>query len=423
MRQRVTQLERELAEAEERERMYRDLVEHLPIGVYRTTSDGKILLANAAVVKMLGFRSFSELAARNLECGAYEPNYSRAQFRERIMRDGEIRGLESVWTTHDGRELLVRENARVVMGRDGSTVYEGTVEDCTETRRREEELRAKAEFLEEVVTNASVGIFVLDEEGNYVLINPECGRIVGRWPGDHVGRRAGLHIHPDDQTKALSQFLLALGGEQIEFTTRIQSADGSYRHCHVNLSPVKLMGRAHVLGVVTDVTDRRSLEEALVKRRGSDLHIVLISALPLLSARLTEAELEHALEVFEKEFEARTRQLHVENLRRMEEYENGDVKDRSEPARVLKRYLLYISSLFGNIDVRAESSLSGSGGRLELHHCGWLQDAKRSPLLCRLCEVILKRTFEWTGLGGEVRPITTIARGAGCCRFDFELRA
>ena len=374
------------------------------------------------MVRMLGLASFSELARRDLEGGAYEPNYRRADFRERIMRDGEIRGLESVWTTLDGRELLVRENARVVVGRDGSVVYEGTVEDCTEPRKKEEELRAKAEFLEEVVTNASVGLFVLDEEGNYVLINPECGRIVGRWPGDHVGKRAGLHLHPQDQTKALSQFLLALGGEQMEFTSRIQSADGSWRHCHINLSPVTLMGRAHVLGVVTDITDRKSVEEALVKRRGVSIPTLYILALSTLASRLTPDGIETSMREFEQELDGRCRSLVVDELTRMAEYENGDPSGRGSPERVLKRYLLYLSNLLRAMDVRTESSISGHVGRLELHSCGWLQEARRSPVPCRVCATILKRSFEWAGLKGEVRPLSTIAAGAGSCRFDFQLQ-
>ncbi|MGQ9583247.1 MAG: PAS domain S-box protein [Thermoplasmatota archaeon] len=422
LRRRMGSLEREVAGAEERERLFRDLVENLPIGIYRTTPDGRILLANSALVRMLGFSSFSELAARNLEGGIYEPNYKRAQFKERIMKEGEIRGLNSVWTTHDGRELFVRENARVVVDRSGGVVYEGSVEDFTELRREEEALRAKAEFLEEVVTNASVGIFVLDEEGSYVLINPECGRIAGRWPGDYTGKRAGLHIHPDDQLRALSQFVLAMGGEQVDFEIRIQASDGSWRHCRVNLSPMTLMGRSHALGVVTDVTDRKAVERALMKRRSRDINTLLILALSAMARRLTPEELEGAMVELGEHLERHFRPLVLEDLSRMASYEPGSPEERSSPERLLKRFLLYFSTLLVGLDVRAETSMTGSVGRLEINSCGWLQEARASPIPCRICDAILSRSFRWTGLRGETRCISTMARSSGSCRFEFELQ-
>jgi len=46
---------------------FRELVERSTIGFYRTTPDGQILYASPAIIKMLGFSSFEELARRNLE--------------------------------------------------------------------------------------------------------------------------------------------------------------------------------------------------------------------------------------------------------------------------------------------------------------------------------------------------------------------
>ena len=88
----------------------------------------------------------------------------------------------------------VSGNRSAVRGADGKVQFcEGTVEDITGRYEEQEILRAKAEFLEEVVTNATVGILVIDEDNKYVLINPECGKIVGHTPDDWTGREAGLH--------------------------------------------------------------------------------------------------------------------------------------------------------------------------------------------------------------------------------------
>ena len=44
----------------------KDILDNTPVGVYRTTPDGRILMANPALVRMLGYSSFEEIARRNL---------------------------------------------------------------------------------------------------------------------------------------------------------------------------------------------------------------------------------------------------------------------------------------------------------------------------------------------------------------------
>ncbi|GAB4557322.1 MAG: hypothetical protein Kow0047_01570 [Anaerolineae bacterium] len=122
-----------LAESEER---FRSIFENATIGLYRTTPDGRILMANPALIRMLRFESFEELAQRNLESEGYAEGYSRQAFREQIERLGEVRGLESAWVRKDGTVLYVRESARAIRDAEGRILYyEGTVEDITEQKR------------------------------------------------------------------------------------------------------------------------------------------------------------------------------------------------------------------------------------------------------------------------------------------------
>ncbi|MHB8055823.1 MAG: PAS domain-containing protein, partial [Candidatus Aminicenantales bacterium] len=105
------QTESALRESEER---FRTLYENATVGLYRTTPDGRTLLANPALVRMLGYGSFEELAARNLESEGFGPQYPRASFKDRIEKEGFIPGLEAVWKKRDGTMVYVRESARVI---------------------------------------------------------------------------------------------------------------------------------------------------------------------------------------------------------------------------------------------------------------------------------------------------------------------
>ncbi len=129
-----------LAESEER---FRSLFENSTIGLYRTTSDGRILLANPTLVRMLGYESLEDLIRRNLEEDGFEAGYPRSGFKEQIEAEGEIRGLESAWKRRDGTPVFVRESAKAIRDAAGNVLYyEGTVEDISDRRKAEDALRA-----------------------------------------------------------------------------------------------------------------------------------------------------------------------------------------------------------------------------------------------------------------------------------------
>ncbi len=135
----VEERSRELAASE---RHFRQLFENSPLGIYQTTPDGRILLANPALLRMLGYDSFEALGRRNLEQDGFTESDSRDEFKAAMERDGAVLGRESVWSRADGSSVFVRENAQALRDDSGRIVaYEGVVEDITERKRAEEALK------------------------------------------------------------------------------------------------------------------------------------------------------------------------------------------------------------------------------------------------------------------------------------------
>lgn len=143
------QAEQSLRESEER---FRHIFENTMLGLYRTSPEGRILMANPALVRMLGYTSFEEMAQRNVMDG-YVSQDAHTFFRQRIEADGQVVGLDVIWRKKDGTPLFVCENAKVVRDECGRTVYyEGTVEDVTQRKEAEKRLRQRLDFEELVAT-------------------------------------------------------------------------------------------------------------------------------------------------------------------------------------------------------------------------------------------------------------------------------
>lgn len=141
--------EESLRQSEER---FRGMFENAGIGMYRTSVDGKVLMANPAIVRMLGYESFNQLEKLNLNDQANDQIASRKEFIQQMRERGYVTGQESVLTSKSGQKLYIRESAKAITNEHGDVLYfEGTLEDLTDRKRAEDELEEYRMHLEELV--------------------------------------------------------------------------------------------------------------------------------------------------------------------------------------------------------------------------------------------------------------------------------
>lgn len=286
---------------------YQSLFEGIPVGLYRTTPDGRIIDANPALVRMFGYGSRAELLTRHAE-----ELYADPQERGRRLRELEERGVvadgELRMRRRDGALIWVREHARVVRNAAGrATCYEGCLEDVTarrlaeealqtqqaglerqvaertrelaaanqrlqaelaERRRTEQALRESKERFLELAANIHEAFWLYDPHTQEVLYaSPACARIWGaeleslRTQGDGWQRA----IHPEDRARVLADMERQQQGIVTEHEYRIVRTNGSVRWIRTRAFPVRdAHGQVrHVAGISEDVTERRETGELL----------------------------------------------------------------------------------------------------------------------------------------------------------------
>lgn len=155
----ITQYKTVLNSLEKKTQEFKEFIENVPIGLYRTTPEGRVIMANYALAKMLGYDSTSELKKVDLRDSLETYQYNRKAFLEEIIEKGEVKGFENQWTKKDGTRIHILENARIVEDENGKIAYfEGSAEDITDKVKTAEKINKIIREQEVIIDNTAIGI-------------------------------------------------------------------------------------------------------------------------------------------------------------------------------------------------------------------------------------------------------------------------
>jgi PAS domain S-box-containing protein len=277
----VPAIERELREVEvrrersaaetglrESEKRYREMVEGLPVGVYRTGPDGTLLDANSVSLEMFGLPA-GEVPRHFNVLRLYADPGDRDRWRAVADRGELIGGAELRVRRPDGSVIWVRDTSHAVRGADGTVCYyEGVLEDITALRVAEDESRRGAARFRALTEYASDVLTIIAPNGTIEYESPAAQHVLGYQPAELVGRNAFEYIHPDDVGRVREVLTRSLADPQGigRATYRFRHKDGTWRY--LDSVGRNLLSEAAVRGIVInsrDVTERVEMEQELRK--------------------------------------------------------------------------------------------------------------------------------------------------------------
>jgi PAS domain S-box-containing protein len=257
---------------------FSSLFEFCPIGVYRSSPDGRQLRANPALVRLNGYESEAQMLAEVHDIGAewYVDPERRTQFKQQLEREGIVHDFVSEVRRHRTRERIwVREHAQAVRDTQGAIrFYEGTVEDVTADVLTREALRRSEEQMRRITDQVPALIFRshVDAAGTrrYDFVSSGARGLFGIEPADVIANPDLLRacIHPEDlphYRQVIEDAHRVRGPAVLEF--RAITPGGDLRWVQLSSSAVSSgpSGDARI-GVVVDITERKQAEQLRLER-------------------------------------------------------------------------------------------------------------------------------------------------------------
>jgi PAS domain S-box-containing protein len=255
-----------LAESEER---YRALFENAIEGIFRSTIDGQVILANPAMLQMLGYdsKTIDEGIIGNAGSQIYVDHRERERLIDILMRDGRVMGQEVQFKRLDGSLIWVQLNVVLIRDGQGNPRYlEGTCVDITYRKRTDEALLRSEEGYRSLFEQSVDGIIIIAQSRIVMANNAYCvmrglplEKIIGTNPLDL--------LHPDDRKIAEQKMKEMRSDEKFpeESIYRTIQLDSSIKWVDLRSKLIEWEGKPAFQTIVRNITDRKRAEEELKK--------------------------------------------------------------------------------------------------------------------------------------------------------------
>ncbi|TAN67660.1 MAG: PAS domain S-box protein [Methylobacter sp.] len=243
------------------EHKLRGLYELSPIGIALIKTDGQFMEVNRAFKEITGYSgndfsrmSYWELNSKNKQIESRQLNA--------LMDSGYYGPIEKEYLKKNGRLVPVRLRSMLVKGENGDDIIWSLIEDISESKHAQMELRKLAQAVEQ----SPVSIVITDLGGSIEYVNPAFCQVTGYTAEEATGQNP--RILKSGETSAAeyeAMWSTLAAGDRVTQVFHNKRKDGSLYWERAHIAPVfdSKNNMTHYLAVKENITEQKVVEDAL----------------------------------------------------------------------------------------------------------------------------------------------------------------
>ncbi len=256
------------------------LIDSMKDGFHILDNHGIHLKVNAALCRMTGFTQ-EELVGTEPPYPYWpKDEYQNIQKAfEKTLR-GEFEDFELVLKRKNGERFPVIVSPSWIKDEHGNVIsYFATIKDITEAKRAREKLQRNEELYRTLVQTIPDGVQEIDKSGHITFANKSFHKIYGYAEGELLGKKIFDLAASRAERARLRKYIKAVRQGQllpIPYESKNLTKDGRVIDVQVNWD-YKRDELGHVTGlisIVTDITNRKRAEDALLRERNNLMSIL-----------------------------------------------------------------------------------------------------------------------------------------------------
>ncbi len=255
----------------ESEDKYRTLFDETKEPLFVTTTDGRFVDLNGAMVQLLGYDSKEDLMKIKVAQTYFNPE-DRGKFQEIMARQNYVKDMELDLRRKDEARINALLTVTTRKDHDGNIIgYRGTIKDITERKRVEEALRQSEEKYRNILESIEEGYYEVDLTGNFTFLNPSACRIHGYPKEELLGMNDRQYTDKENARRVFQAFnkVYRTGESGVVCDYELIRRDGAKRYVEVSISLKKDPSGKPIgfRGIVRDITDLKRAAEELDREK------------------------------------------------------------------------------------------------------------------------------------------------------------
>ncbi|UCC79233.1 MAG: PAS domain S-box protein [Candidatus Zixiibacteriota bacterium] len=265
----VTERKRAEEALRESEEKFRNVAEQSPNMIF-INRRGRIVYVNNRSAEILGY-SKDEFYSPDFDfLKLIAPEYAQMvkEKYERHLRGEDVEPYEYALLTKDGRKIEGIINTKIIQY-EGENSLLGIVTDITDRKRAEEAIKESEEKFRNVAEQSPNMIFI-NKQGRIVFVNNKCEEIMGYTREEFCSPDFDFLslIAPEYIQNIKANFDRHMKGEDVEpYEYALITKERRRIDSIINTKLIKYEGEISILGIVTDITERKKTEKAMEKSR------------------------------------------------------------------------------------------------------------------------------------------------------------